>query len=110
MKTHPELLQSPLEDGVIFHTLSGALHVKFDGGDGLISMDFPADTETTDVQPTVSKSDLAKAIGVPQSDVIHIAGSTGLGYAVIEVRSQVDIAGLPVDPDALVHWPFPLLI
>jgi predicted PhzF superfamily epimerase YddE/YHI9 len=106
MKTHPELLQEPLAEKIVFHTLSGALIVHFDRNTGLISMDFPSDSYTGALSPTVSKAEVATAIGVSEDAIVNVSGSEGLKYGVIEVSQETDISNLDVDPDTLVHPPF----
>ena len=102
MKNHPELLQTPLSNNVIFHTLSGELIVEFPGSNGQMLMDFPADS-AAQVQPTVTREAVAKAIGVSEEDVVHTEVSTHCGYAVVEVADTVDLSSLAVDSEALVH-------
>lgn len=102
MKNHPELLQSPLSNNVIFHTLSGELIVEFPGSNDQMLMDFPADS-AAQVQPTVAREGVANAIGVSGGDIVHTEVSTHCGYAVVEVADTVDISSLTVDSGALVH-------
>jgi predicted PhzF superfamily epimerase YddE/YHI9 len=108
MKTHPELLTVAITDNVIFHTLSGALSVDF-AEDGGMMMEFPADTRD-EANPTVATEDLASALGVSEIDIVHVEFSKNLGYAVIEISQEVDMAGLSVDSHALVYQGISALI
>jgi predicted PhzF superfamily epimerase YddE/YHI9 len=82
--------------------MSGVLIVDISSNDGLILMDFPADS-AAEVPPQATNEQVAKLLGLSESDIIHVEESNHCRYAVIEVEQSVDIASLVVDTSALVR-------
>jgi hypothetical protein len=102
LQNHPEILSEPLTGNIVFHTKwSGQLIVDISSSDGLISMDFPADS-FPETQTTVNKDEVAPAIGLSSENIIEIKASRECKYAVIEVEQSVDIQLLRVEPFTLV--------
>lgn len=101
LRSFPGLLTVPLTANIIFHTLSGELEVDIQSKDGLIKMDFPADSLVS-IQVNVAAEKVAVALGLSISDLVNIEISESLRYVVIEVAQSVDIASLTVDSSALV--------
>ena len=101
LKSHPELLAEPLTGNIVFHTLSGELIVDINSKDGVMLMDFPADT-LGPVSTQVIEERVAQAIGVPKDMVVNVEGAKHCQYIVIEVHHSVDVESLKVDTLALV--------
>ena len=101
LRSFPELLATPLTANIVFHTLSGELVVDIQSKDGLIKMDFPADSPAP-VQVHVAPEKVAATLGISISDIVNIEISQSLRFVVIEVSQSVDIASLTVDSSALV--------
>jgi predicted PhzF superfamily epimerase YddE/YHI9 len=102
LKNHPELLEEPLNGNINFYTrMSGLLIVDISSNDGFIMMDFPADS-AAEVRPQATNEQVAKLLGLSESDIVHVEVSNHCKYAVIEVQQSVDIASLAVDTSGLV--------
>jgi predicted PhzF superfamily epimerase YddE/YHI9 len=80
------------------------LVVDITSDDGMLFMDFPADSITF-FQRKVLKEEVAEAIGLSKEQkcqVVDIIISERLRYVVIEVENSIDIASLKVNPFKLV--------
>ena len=95
------MLAEPLTGNIVFHTLSGELIVDIGSNDGVMLMDFPADT-LGPVSTQAIEERVAQAIGVPKDRVVNVECAKHCQYLVIEVDCSVDVESLEVDSLALV--------
>jgi predicted PhzF superfamily epimerase YddE/YHI9 len=82
--------------------MSGLLVVDISSDDGVILMDFPADS-SAEILPQATKAQVAKLLKLSENDIIHVEASNHCKYAVIEVAQSVDMSSLEVDTSALVY-------
>jgi predicted PhzF superfamily epimerase YddE/YHI9 len=90
-----------LTGNIVFHTLSGELIVDISSKDGVMLMDFPADT-LGPVSTQAIEESVAQAIGVPKDKVVNVEGAKHCQYLVIQVDHSIDVESLEVDSLALV--------
>jgi predicted PhzF superfamily epimerase YddE/YHI9 len=93
-------LSQPAARKIKFHTLSGELVVE-ESEDGAIFMNFPADPPV-EIESVPRFEAIAKAIGSRTDSIVRVEVSNQLGYVVIEVHENIDLARLTVDSQLLV--------
>lgn len=98
------MLAEPLTGKIVFHTVwSGELIVDVSSSDGVMLMDFPADSFPP-AQAQAINEELAAAIGLSKSEIVDIKASKDNKYLAIEVDQSVDIESLKVETFALVTY------